>query len=160
MRVGHYSGSRTSFHSSRGGSHFHSKGRGGHSGTGSGNSHQQQSRGRNNNSTCGYYGRQPHRSKLESPARGKVCRSCGKYGHFFSVCRQPRPVVNAVDEEKTYFLGAVDSDVPPWYVDVDIGKSAVLVLMYQFYHSRSTIDLYLVLHFNLQMHHFVVQEAR
>ena len=33
--------------------------------------------------------------------------------------------MNAVDEEKTYFLGAVDSDVPPWYVDVNIGKNAV-----------------------------------
>ena len=41
------------------------------------------------------------------------------------MCRQPCPLVNAVDEEKTYFLGAVDSDVPPWYVDVHIGKNAV-----------------------------------
>ena len=125
VRGSHYSGSRTSFHSSRGGSHFHSKGRGGHSGTGSGKSHQHQCRGRKDNSTCGYCGRQPHGNKLECPACGKVCRNCGKYGHFSSVCRQPHPVVNAVNEEKTYFLGAADSDVPPWYADVNIGKNTV-----------------------------------
>ena len=33
--------------------------------------------------------------------------------------------MNAIDEEKTHFLGAVDSDVPPWYADVNIGKNAV-----------------------------------
>ena len=33
--------------------------------------------------------------------------------------------MNAVDEEKTYFLGSVNCDVPPWYVDVNICKNTV-----------------------------------
>jgi hypothetical protein len=39
-------------------------------------------------SGCGKCGRDGHTARCaECPARGQLCRSCGKYGHFSSKCR-------------------------------------------------------------------------
>lgn len=33
----------------------------------------------------------PHRDGMQCPARGKMCNSCGKQGHFAKCCRSKRP---------------------------------------------------------------------
>ena len=74
--------------------------------------------------TCGHCGREPHRNRQECPARGKVCRKCGIYGHFANVCRQQQgPTVNEVE---THFLGSlVAGNEPPWLTHLHIGDTPV-----------------------------------
>ena len=69
-------------------------------------------------SKCGYCGKQPHPN---SPARGKVCKHCGRYNHFAAVCRQ-RVNVDSVQKAETYFLGTVNSNnIQPWNANIKIG---------------------------------------
>ena len=64
-------------------------------------------------------------SHLPFHFRNKL-RYRGRYGHFSIVCCQGQRThaVNAVEEEETYFLGAVDAldTVPPWHTTLAIGS--------------------------------------
>ena len=69
--------------------------------------------------SCPRCGRTPTHDITECPARGMVCRKCGKRGHFQRVCRASK--ISTVQElpnqwRQGAFLGKVSKDNNPWTV--------------------------------------------
>ena len=74
---------------------------------------------------CNRCGRDSHQGN-ECPAKGKTCRNCGKLNHFSVVCRSRPHKTDTVEEatsDNTFFLGAVETNVPPWFAKLDICDS-------------------------------------
>ena len=82
---------------------------------------------------CDRCGGSPHRRE-NCPAKGRDCRSCGKIGHYQSVCRSSRDsqhvkFVNAdSDSGEEFFISAVRSKTvhnKAWMTNVQIGNNTV-----------------------------------
>ena len=65
---------------------------------------------------CGYCGRAPQHKKEACSARSATCHSCGKKGHYSSVCRSTKVREVEVEEDPDAFLGSVHhvGEVDSW----------------------------------------------
>ena len=77
---------------------------------------------------CPWCGLSPKHDQARCPARGAVCRNCGKRGHYRRVCRS-QAKVDTVEEGSESFLGAVSSHdnttTSPWVVTVWLNDTLV-----------------------------------
>lgn len=76
---------------------------------------------------CYRCGKTPVHGKAGCPATDAVCHSCGKKGHYSKVCRNSATSLNAVtvEEEDSFFLGAVDAGKDPWTVQLQVRDKKV-----------------------------------
>lgn len=75
---------------------------------------------------------QQHRFKC--PAQGSQCRNCGKYNHYFRMCRSPKSVkqVTCVTENNKSFLGVisiVNSEQKPWTTNLSINNNNITFMI-------------------------------
>ena len=69
--------------------------------------------------TCPRCGKRPYHDKEVCPAKGMICRKCGKRGHFYRVCKSARVSVvqqPIKQQEESAFLGVVTNHSEQWTV--------------------------------------------
>ena len=81
-------------------------------------------------SRCPRCGNSPTHGRQQCPARDATCHSCGKKGHFKSMCRTRGAVRNIVKESNdgAVFLGTIDElkEANPWSVTLSLNGQPVV----------------------------------
>jgi hypothetical protein len=75
---------------------------------------------------CGRCGYSPCHPRSKCPARAAKCNSCGKTGHFGSVCRSKR--INEIDQSRTedLFFGALTKEKGrSWMITVTLDENPI-----------------------------------
>ena len=90
---------------------------------------------------CGWCGKSPLHKKQQCPAKDAVCHTCGKLGHFQSVCRSVNIIYTDTDREpvsdsaldplpssreECNFLGMVTKgDAKPWSIIIAVNNEPI-----------------------------------